>query len=363
MYNARTRVALVIMFAVIPLLVASTVTTAGSWDNHASSDIGQPESPLALRTDLPALTLRDWPRPANDNGRCIHFLTTGFYSPRVFKVQIPRLQSLQVRWVLALYSDPYQLLVAATAFKRAGIVPIWRRTMRPYQHYGAWATDVQVLQQVGLPPYFQIYNEPDIGQEWDGRPVDREVWIANFIEEAQNLYNAGGYVGIETLDEKWLAAALEAIKARKGDRLFGRMFFVPHPYGLNHPPDYVQDDAAVLGYRTYVPVFQKEIGFVPPFLAGEGGWKLGEHEDNRFPAIDDQLHAQYHVNLFNWFRLGRVADGQPLPDYLFAVCPWLLSSTTDTGAWYDSPAGTRTLTIRGLAQIPSFTRRFSWDKP
>ncbi len=416
MYNALNRIALVLVFALIALFVRSPGMTAEGLGRPTRDDNGpsvrapaqapplatarapgasatvpppktpaaaivQPRTlpvapttalnlsgtnapPLSLRTDLPALALRDWPRPANDNGRCMHFLASGFYNQRVFKIQMPRLQALHVRWVLALYSDQYQLRVAAMQFKAAGIVPIWRRTMRPYQSYGGWATDVQVLKDIGLPPYFQIYNEPDISQEWDGQhPMDRNLWITNFVNEAQSLYNAGGYVGIQTLDEKWLAALLETIKARKGERLFGRMFFVPHPYGLNHPPSYVQDDAAILGYRTYVPVFQQEIGFVPPFIAGEAGWKYGENEDDRFPSIDDQLHAQYHVEMFNWFRLGKVSDGQPLPDYIFAMCPWLISSTTDTGAWYDSPAGNRNLTITQVERIPSFTRRFSWDEP
>ncbi len=318
--------------------------------------------PLPLRTDLPALALKDWPRPANDNGWCMHFLPTGYYSARDFEIQIPRLKGLQIRWVLALYADENQLKLAAPQFKAAGIIPIWRKNLRAYQRYYAWDRDIQILKDNGLPPYFQIYNEPDIEAEWDSRPMDRDEWVANFVQSAKDVYNAGGYVGLETLDEEWVRAVLRSIKAQKGDRLFGRMFFIPHPYGLNHPPNYVQDDAAILGYRSYVPVFQQEIGFVPPFIAGEGGWKFGAAEDNRFPAIDDKLHAQYHVELFNWFRLGQVSDGQPLPDYLFAFCPWILASTTEVAAWYDGPDGNRDLTIAAIKKIPVFTRKFSWDK-
>ncbi len=318
---------------------------------------------LPLRDDLPALTLRDWPRPANDNGRCFHFLPTGYYTARDFEIQIPRLKGLQARWVLALYSDENQLRLAAEQFKAAGITPVWRKVMRAYQRYYSWDRDIQILKDVGLPPYFQIYNEPDTDTEWDGRPVNRDQWVSYFVQAAKDVYNAGGYVGLQTLDEEWVRAVIQAIKAQKGDRIFGRMFFVPHPYGLNHPPNYTEDDGAVLGYRTFADVFQKEIGFVPPFIAGEGGWKYGAAEDNRFPPIDDKLHAQYHVALFNWFLTGKLSDGQPLPDYLFAFCPWILAGQLEAAAWYDSFEGNRELTIAEVKKLPpTATRKFSWDK-
>jgi hypothetical protein len=318
---------------------------------------------LPLRTDLPVLALRDWPRPANDNGRCMHFLPTGYFSPRDFEIQIPRLKGLQVRWVLAIYSDENQLRLAAAQFKAAGIVPVWRRMLRAYQRYYAWDRDIKILNEAGLPPYFQIYNEPDTGAEWDGRDINRDQWVSYFVQAAKDVYNAGGYVGLQTLDEDWIRAVIQAIKAQKGERIFGRMFFVPHPYGVNHPPNYVEDDVGVLGFRVAADVFQKEIGFVPPFIAGEGGWKFAAAEDNRFPAIDDKYHALYHVELFNWFLKGKLSDGSPLPDYLFAFCPWILAGQLEGAAWYDSFEGNRELTIAEVKKLPpAATRTFSWDK-
>ncbi len=317
---------------------------------------------LPLRTDLPALALRDWPRPANDNGRCVHFLPTGYFSQRDFDIQIPRMKDLQMRWVLAIYSDENQLRLAAPQFKAAGITPVWRRYLRAYQRYYAWDRDIQILKENGLPPYFQIYNEPDTEEEWDGREVNRDQWIPYAVQMAKDVYNAGGYVGIQVLDEEWLRVLLKTIKEQKGERLFGRMFFVPHPYGVNHPPNYVEDDVAVLGFRVFADVFQAEIGFVPPFIAGEGGWKYKAGEDNRFPSIDDKLHAKYHVELFRWFLDGKLSDGKSLPDYLFAFCPWILAGQLEGAAWYDSFEGERALTLAEIKKIPIFTRKFSWDK-
>ncbi len=336
------------------------IASPGATQTAAPSNTAPPVLPV--RTDLPALALRDWPRPANDNGRCIHFLPTGYYTPRDFEIQIPRMKDLQMRWVLALYSDLNQMRIAAPQFKAAGIVPIWRFSMRAYQRHYDWSQEIQILKDVGLPPYFQLYNEADSGAEWDGRDVNEAQWVSNFVQTAKDVSNAGGYVGLQVLDPEWVRAVIQEIKAEKGDRIFGRMFFVPHSYALNHPPSYTEDENGVLGYRFYVDVFQQELGFIPPFIVGEGGWKYKATDDNRFPIIDDALHAQYHVELFNWFRIGKVSDGQALPDYLFAFCPWILAGQLEGAAWYDSFEGNRTQTIADVKKIPIFTRKFSWDK-
>ncbi|MBI3914204.1 MAG: hypothetical protein HY327_08480 [Chloroflexi bacterium] len=346
----------------VPAQTATAPATSATLASTPALPTNTPPPPLALRTDLPALALRDWPRPANDNGRCMHFLPVGYFSARDFDIQIPRLVGLQIRWTLALYSDENQLRLAAPRFKNAGIVPIWRKTLRAHQRYASWGRDIEIMNQVGLPPYIQIYNEPDNGDEWDGRDVNRDAWVASFVQAARDVYNAGGYVGLQVLDVDWIRAVIQSIKAQRGEKIFTRMFFIPHPYAVNHPPNYVDDEIGVLGFRQAAEVFQQELGFIPPFIAGEGGWKFGSDEDNRFPKIDDPLHARYHVELFNWFRLGKLSDGAPLPDYLFAFCPWILAGQLEGAAWYDSFEGERALTIAEVKKIPIVTRKFSWDK-
>jgi hypothetical protein len=307
--------------------------------------------------------LQDWPRPANDNGRCIHFLPTGYFSQQDFNVQIPRLVGLQMRWVLVIYNDENQMKLAAPNFKKAGIVPVWRKFLRADQHYYDWARDIKILTDAGLPPYFQLFNEPGDPEEWSEQPPKMDQWVDNFVGTAKDLYNAGGYVGLQVLDTDLLTQVINKIKAEKGDRMFQRMFFVAHSYALNHPPNYTEDENAVLGWRMFADAFKQQIGFVPPIIVGEGGWKIGEEEDNRFPKVTDTLEAQYYVQLFNWFRPpGKLSDGEPLPDYLFAFCPWLLASQTTAGSWYDSFEGERTDTINAVKGMGTFTRKFTGTK-
>lgn len=318
--------------------------------------------PLPLRDDLPAIDLRDWPRPANDNGECLHFVATGYYDDAELDKQIARLKELKVKWALVLYADENHLALAARKFKDAGIMVVWRKTLRPYQRYLSWGRDIDILNAVGMPPYMQLYNEPELPAEWDGLDVNRAEFMANLLQATKDVYNAGGYVGIQFLDEDDLRQFVTELYARAGEPIFHRMFFIAHAYGGNHPPDYVQDTNGVLGFRTFATIFFKRLGFVPPILVGEGGWKIGNAEDNRFPAIDETLHRDYTLNVFNWFRTGQMANDAPLPDYLFAFCHWMLAGANEAGAWYDSSFGNRTLTIEAVKQLPIFTRKFSWDK-
>lgn len=308
--------------------------------------------------------LQAWPRPAGDNGLCIHYLQLPSGDDFEARAQIARMQALHLRWVLVNYNGPSQLLELAPIFRQAGIMGVWRPHVRPDDPYtGQWARDVKFLRSVGIAPYIQVYNEPSLDQEWDGKPVSQSTYLDSLGPAVKEVYGAGGYVGLQQIDPAWLRASLQRLKADGLSYTFDRLFFVPHPYGFNHPPDYVEDSNGVLGFREYARVFQEEIGYVPPMIAGEGGWRPGEAQDARFPMVDAGLHRDYIMAVFSWFSTGRLSDGQPLPDYLFAYCPWLLSDPVDPAAWFDSRSGDLSQTIQAVTAIPAYRRRFSWDVP
>jgi hypothetical protein len=318
---------------------------------------------MTLRGDLPPLALPDWPRPAGDNGWGMHFLASQYYTPEDVDFQIGRLKEMRIKWALVIYGDENMLRIAAPRFRDAGIMVVWRRMLLASDRYYDWGRDISILAEYGMPPYMQIYNEPNLPVEWDEDSDSRlEDYVDNFLHGAEDVYNAGGYVGIQQVREDWLAATLEALKQHGGERVLGRMFFIPHPYGLNHPPEYDADVNAVLGFLPYAAVFEREIGFVPPMIAGEGGWAIGSDHDANYPKVTEELHRDYYVALFSMFRTGVMPNGDPLPDYFFAFCPWLLSDFMDSTAFYDSYAGPKTLTIEALKAIPPFERRFSWSR-
>ena len=69
--------------------------------------------------------------------------------------------------------------------------------------------------------------------------------------------------------------------------------------------------------------------------------------------------------MFDWFASGMLSNGEPLPDYLFSITPWIAGSFTYGGQnWWGnwlSPDGKLTQTIEAVQAMPVFVRRFSWD--
>jgi hypothetical protein len=55
-----------------------------------------------------------------------------------------------------------------------------------------------------------------------------------------------------------------------------------------------------------------------------------------------------------------IASGEPLPDYLFSITPWLVGGWNTGEDWWDGPLGPRTATIEAVRSIPPFVRKFSW---
>jgi hypothetical protein len=192
--------------------------------------------------------------------------------------------------------------------------------------------------------------------------MDQALYVENAAQAVRAVYDAGGYPGLQTINPDWTRAVLRRLNRDDMRDVLDRLFYVPHMYGANHPPDYDTDIYSVIGgFQAQARVFEEEIGFVPPMIAGEGGWRPGEASDVQYPPISAEMHRDYHVAVFEWFRVGTLSNGDPLPDYLFAFCPWLISDPADPAAWWDSASGDRALTIEAVAALPPFERRFSWD--
>ena len=111
---------------------------------------------------------------------------------------------------------------------------------------------------------------------------------------------------------------------------------------------------------------QERLGFVLPLIGGEGGWLFGAEEDKRYPKVEAALHAQYHREMFESLHTGVLANGEPLPDYLFSITPWIAGSWDYGGQnWWGNILrldGKLTDTIEAVQSIPVFVRKFSWGE-
>ena len=341
-----------------------------------------PRSIPSSGQSTPVRPLDRWPRPKGDNGRGLHFLPIPAFDEYALDLYIYHMLELDMRWATVYYGDENTLRLAAQKFHDAGMMVLWRPQVRPYEAYPdpLVQRDVEILRQAGMPPYIQLYNEPTVGQEWDGRAFDFDLYAGNFIRAADALYQAGGYIGIQDVDPANLARLLQTIQDQGKSYLLSEAFFVPHCYGSNHPPAYPYDaqnqadnpgatiyddyNASVLCFLKFAQVWQDQVGFVPPMIMGEGGWNTGILEDGRYPRITPEMHRDYHLEMFEWFRTGRLSNGQPLPDYLFAVTPWLVNAAGqmpfEEGSWfYSRLTGTKYETVEAVRALPPFVRQFA----
>ena len=335
--------------------------------------------------------LQGFPRPPKDNGIGLHFhldLRDEFIAETV-----QHLQEIRATWTLVYAQDELQTERAARACFAAGIMPVIRigrlvdepadpapfvEGLRRAWRSAGWGGPVEPL-------YVQLMNEPEDPREWKGGapPPDwAEIFGGRWAADAPRIVDAGGFVGIQVLERKGFDRAVDAVAANHQEDIWKRAFFAHHNYGQNHPPAYpydaikqqthpgitiVEDTTAALRFLAHAAWMQERIGFVAPVIGGEGGWWLYNDEDKNYPKVEWPLHADYHKEMYEWFRAGVLSNGEPTPDYLFSITSWIAGSWT-FGAqnWWGnilSPTGKLDQSIEALKSIPEFVRRFSWDEP
>lgn len=275
--------------------------------------------------------LASFPRPEGDNGRGLHFIL----DPSQSNVEgyAPFLQQMKMKWAVVYAGDELQTTrVAKYLLDNFGIfsnMRVYASGEKP-KAPDFWFKFAQRCVSMNIPPYIQIFNEPEDGREGFDNPEHfGRLWNLR----ANAVVEGGGYPGLQILAEEFLDAAL----AGASDAVKQKMYFSLHNYGANHPPMYpypektvLQDDTAVLRFLAIAEWFQTRIGFVPPMIGGEGGWLYQNADDKTMPPVDDEKWTAWHYEMFEWFRTGTVSNGQPLPDYLFSVCPWILYASN----WY-----------------------------
>jgi hypothetical protein len=289
-------------------------------------------------------------RPPKDNGMGIHFgLNT---TTEAIAQDIARAKEMRLTWGTLCYQGEEQLLRCAKMMWDAGIMPVCRQVLSIDRRH-PFGRDAKTLIEHGIPAYIQIFNEPSDPREWEeDRPRDyKKKWAELWAEKAEDVYNSGGYAGLQCLSLEELEAAIDALGV--GSPVWQRVWFCCHNYALNHPPDWKGDVWSVQGFLFFADVFRRRLGFVPPIICGEGGWLYGASDDPRFARVVGEIHAKYTRHVYKWFRRSKLTGGAPLPAYLFAVCPWILSGPTNE-AWYGYT--TKELTIQAVKSIPEFER-------
>ncbi|MCC7353534.1 MAG: hypothetical protein IT330_07220 [Anaerolineae bacterium] len=249
------------------LLLASSQTVSSTSDSKA----GRP------------LALRDYPRPPADNGRGIHWIPTTRQPQEVVDRFVGRLQDLGMRWVTFL-NEAGDLTGNEYLVRRLvsnGAMPI----MRIYTESGAAIQEdvtalVQRYRQLGV-PYFQLFNEPNLRVENEGKAPDVNRYLDLWLPAARQVLAAGGLPGFGALspqgdagDLDFLRQALEGLKARGAEDVLNRTWISVHNYGRDH-----------LRVREYDKIVREVTGRSLPLIGTEAGLYaeggVGEEEQVR----------------------------------------------------------------------------------
>lgn len=303
------------------------------------------DNPMLFGADAPAPKgrqpsdphLASFPRPKDDNGRGLHFVLDSRQS--FVERYAPYLAQMQMKWA-TVYAEDEKTATRAAGYllTNFGIFSNIRvqATGDSAKAPSFWQNLAQLCVQMGIPPYIQIFNEPEVGREGFGNPRQfADKWGAR----AEAVVAGGGFPGLQVLSEEFLAA----VSVGLSDNVKDKIYFCLHNYGANHPPSYpypektaVEDDTTVLRFLAFEAWFKKYLGFVPPMIGAEGGWLYQNADDTTLPPVAIDLWVDWHREMYDWFRTGKLSNGDPLPDYLFSVCPWLLyAANWQSDAWVD----------------------------
>lgn len=364
-----------------------------NWQPKAAQP--QPQLPAATGQSTPArFSLAQYPRPANDNGRGIHYAPTILgQAPEVVDRLIDEMLALNIKWVKIMQGDipkveHYYLVEQLAKHDIEVILRVYRPYNDPYEHLEAIVTEGR---RMGI-NYYELYNEPNIagfpGGWRDGESISVDRILSLWIPAAETVKKAGGYPGLPTMtpggnyeDMKFLGEFLDGVSAGGRADLLEKSWIPLHNYFLNHPIDYPLDavnqqslplSAAEIetrglsgyhvqtinnaranerlkstfqvgktihedsnGFRkfeAYGEIFFNRFGYYIPIITTEGGAIAGDFQDPRYHPVTDDDVTRSTVQAYQ-AMLGDV------PAYYFAFTPWLMANGAGShwdAAWEDA---------------------------
>lgn len=305
------------------------------------------------------MKLKDFVKPALNNGLGIHWRVGR--ELKCLESDVAFVNSLGIMWPLINGTinpqgpaSPAEIVIRR--LKDEGKMPIVRSDARinSLVDFGRVAERI-----VPITPWMQIYNEPANIQNWLTNrlpPNTRDYFRHRWIYQARKVAEAGGYPGLQC-DTTELDAIFPFLALSENADIVDRMWFCPHLYPISRPPWVWEDERCSLGFFDFAEVFKRNLGFIPPMIVGEGGWADGEAKYN--PTVMKEWYAWW----LGGFQSGRwqidEAEIWDLPDYLFAICPWILGSQYGF-SWTGNPVYSET--IAWMKANHDYIRRFSWEE-
>lgn len=288
--------------------------------------------------------MTNYPKPEPDSGLGVHTSPNGDFplgrSDNLIRDTINNLKKMGITWAKVVLTQPYDTdwqQRAINALQQAGIMVIVRLFVhKPYpgnttpEFYQQVRTAVIFWRARGV-HYFELRNEPNLRDaEWEsdshwhgyGSLQGRAQRAAQlFLQDAQVILAAGGIPLTPALapgghddDERvWHEMCAYWRKVVAHD-LLRQCAIAEHNYTLNHPINYPYDTInqkeypgiglwhggqsnGFLKYRYRAKVFRDYMGFTIPVLSTEDGPLLWNHDDDRYPRVDEAVHRDMTLQI------------------------------------------------------------------
>ncbi|GAB4543066.1 MAG: hypothetical protein Kow0063_35840 [Anaerolineae bacterium] len=389
------------------------------------------------------MELHEFPRPPKDNGRGVHWSISAYeWGKRDWDFWAEQLLAMKIKWVKIIDDGGGSALPVARRLVDLGIMPVvrlyWpeqnpgnisqrgRETVRRYVEVGAM--------------YFETNNEPDLDLEWKGNrkpPNWLEIVVSNFIIDADIVLEEGGYPAVPAFGVGTLRDPFQTIvELGRRDILDGGAWAALHNYCLARPLEYPNDPVNMHGvpiteqewhaaggawawemgweevnrarrelanpnadimtdatcFRAYEQLnayIVRAVGHSIPIMTTEGGYNVAQRagttagDDPRYPKPTPQAASEMNLEMFKFMQGDREVLGKKVPDYYFAVMPWLIAAqrigvlatpAENQGPWfthkYDDEWGLNgeLPLVSMLKELPSRTRQDGplapqWQKP
>ena len=321
-----------------PIGLASTPPAAHPFDRASTANVASPAPALGTKPPLGtiapptlssgALALNQYPRPADDDGRGIHWVPTVAQSKATVDRFVKEADELGVRWVTFLNNGAQvgdnDYLVQELG--KRGIMPVMRVfTPNGSTIDGDLGAMVRHYVAKGV-PYFQLYNEPNLPDENNGREPNVDRYLDKWTSAARTVVDNGGLPGFGALapgaqydDLKFLRESVHGLKQRGQTNLLDRSWLSIHNYMFNRPADYNADSNGFLNFRAYDQILKEELGRSLPMIGTEGGAMVGWNQDPGFPKVDRNRQAEMIQDAFKYM-------GQKREPYNMAYSVWNIAN-------------------------------------
>lgn len=270
------------------------------------------------------LPLSLFPRPADDNGRGIHWIPTVSSSPEVVDRFVGEAKAMNMRWAVVL-NDGTQVGANDYLVKRlvaSGIMPVMRIYAPGVQRIdGDLAAMVRHYRKLGV-HYFQLFNEPNLRTENGGAEPDVDRYLDAWVPAARTVSQEGGLPGFGALapggdydDVAFLRQALKRLRERGETGVLDRAWLAVHNYLMDRPAD-DPEEVGFRRYRRYDAVVRDVLGRSMPIIGTEGGVQIGSRLDEKQQA--DLLLQAYRA----------MERSEP---YYFAYTVWTIANEAGGG--------------------------------